>query len=162
MFTEYSKHDLDYLSLILIIFLFLCCSLAFSLSTYVVFSWENWFQLFPMVLNKKLFKLHIWYINQLTYQNTRFGTTTCIPERCGVFFSYLAVYSNTFLLLLMKAKDALKWSMYLLLSWSFDSRCLSVSCPVSWFPADNTRNFFTLDIFLVIWFLNSTKAACNC
>lgn len=48
MFTE----CLDYLSLVLIILLFLCCSLTFSLSIYVVFSWENCFQLFPMVLNK--------------------------------------------------------------------------------------------------------------
>lgn len=63
-----------------------------------------------MVLNEKLFELHVWYINQLTYQNTRFGRSTCIPERCGVFFPYLALYSNTFLLLLIKAKDVLKWS----------------------------------------------------
>lgn len=68
-----------------------------------------------MIWKEKIFKLHIWYISQLTYQNTRFGRSTCISERYGVFFSYLA---------------------------------------------RNSRNFFTLDIFLVIWFLTSTKDAC--
>lgn len=94
-----------------------------------------------MVLNYKLFKLHIWYINQLTYQN---NWSTNIPERCFFFFSYLVVYSNIFLLLLMGPKGVLKRSFVAIASPTIFFRmsfCKLYCDEVSWSSVGNTSNF---------------------
>lgn len=116
-FHVYWVFTLSFSCLIILLSFFFCCCLTFSLSTYAVFSWEDWFQLFPMVLKK-------------SYSNYTFGTSVNWPTKT-LGLEYQPVFQ----------KDLGFYFSYL---------------------TGNTSFFFTLDIFLVICFLTSTKPACNC